>query len=87
MPRDHKGLRRPKDKAMKLKIVTGVIQGIKNLEKQVNDFCEDVDLCSVSTSIGGAQVIITITYTDRAPVFNVSSEAAPKKKVSKAKSK
>lgn len=79
---------------MKLKFMCSVIQGIRVLETQVNDFCKENDVSNITTAISGAQVVATITYYEKneknmKPSTEHSTETPKptKKKVSKARAK
>ena len=50
---------------MKLRLLTNVVQGIKQLESQVNTFCDSVDVHGISASVAGAQVIVSVTYSSK----------------------
>ena len=75
-----------------IKLLSGVVQGIKNLEKQANEFCESKEVHSVTTCIAGAQVIISVVYSEQPMPVMMNTDCKPlvtsaKKKVSKAKAK
>lgn len=73
---------------MKIKLFTGVIQGIRVLEKQVSGFCMEHDIANIQTTMAGAQVIMTVCYHDKpAMMSETAPKVEPKAKRSKAKSK
>jgi len=54
--------------SVKIKLFKGTIGGTTKLEEAVDEFSEKVKVCSISTAMYGASVLVTVEYMKKETV-------------------